>query len=71
MQADIWLIQTIVGPVAAGMGVSIVPESASVIRGGEVVYRPIAGRLDPVPLVGVWRLAEESPTVGRFVAEWA
>jgi hypothetical protein len=70
VQADPRLIQTIVVSSLPAC-VSIVPESASVIRGGEVVYRPIAGRLDPVPLVGVWRLAEESPTVGRFVAEWA
>lgn len=71
VQSDIWLLQTIVGLVAAGVGLSIVPESASVIRGGEVVYRPIAGRVDPVPLVALWRLADESPTVRRFVAEWA
>lgn len=71
VQTDIWLIQTIVGLVAAGVGLSVVPESASVIRGGQVVYRPIAAQIDPVPLFAVWRLADEAPTVRRFVAEWA
>lgn len=69
-QGDIWLMQTIVGLVSAGAGVAIVPESAATFRPGEVEYRPISGRVEPLPLVAMWRSEDRSPVVGRFVEEW-
>ncbi|MGH3171387.1 MAG: LysR family transcriptional regulator [Trebonia sp.] len=71
VQDDIWLMQTIVGLVAAGTGLAVVPESAKVIRRGEVVYRPLAGQPETVPLVAVWRSQEELPVVQRFIDKWA
>ncbi|HSZ43327.1 MAG TPA: LysR substrate-binding domain-containing protein [Trebonia sp.] len=86
VQGDIWLMQTIVGLVAAGIGLAVVPESARVIRPGEVVYRQLAGPRETVPLVAVWRAAgeraageraageraaEELPVVRRFIDKWA
>jgi DNA-binding transcriptional LysR family regulator len=59
VQGDIWLMQTIVGLVAAGIGLAVVPESAKVIRPGEVVYRQLAGPRETVPLVAVWRAVHE------------
>lgn len=70
VQGDIWMMQTIVGLVAAGIGLAIVPESAQAIRAGEVAYRRLAGRPDPVPLVAVWRADEELPVVQRFLGKW-
>ena len=70
VQGDIWMMQTIVGLVAAGIGVAVVPESAQVIRPGEVAYRRLAGKVDPVPLVAVWRADEELPVVRRFLDKW-
>lgn len=67
VQADIWLVQTIVGLVSSGTGVALVPESASVVRGGEVAYRPLSGRTEPLTVSAVWRDGDEPPTVHRFV----
>ena len=64
------MIQTIVGLVASGVGLAIVPESAAVIRADEVAYRPLAGRLQRVPLVAVWSALDPSPTVHRFLEQW-
>ncbi|MDN3359384.1 LysR family transcriptional regulator [Actinomadura sp. DC4] len=70
VQSDIWMMQTIVGLVSAGAGLAIVPESAMVIRSSQISYRPLADRIEPVPLVAVWRRADDLPTVHRFVGEW-
>jgi DNA-binding transcriptional LysR family regulator len=70
VQGDIWMMQTVVGLVAAGIGLAVVPESAQAIRPGEVAYKRLAGQIDPVPLVAVWRADEELPVVRRFLGKW-
>jgi DNA-binding transcriptional LysR family regulator len=70
VQGDVWLVQTIIGLVAAGVGLAVVPESAAVIRAGEVAYRPLAGRREPLPIVAVWAGPDPPPTVRRFTEQW-
>jgi DNA-binding transcriptional LysR family regulator len=70
VQSDIWMMQTIVGLVSAGVGLAIVPESAMVIRSSQICYRPLADRVEAVPLVAVWRRTNDLPTVRRFVDAW-
>lgn len=59
--------QLIIDLVAAGMGVSLVPASATRLASNEVVYRPIA---EPTPMVEfdiVWRQDDTSPLVQAFL----
>jgi len=67
-QKDVWMLQTIVGLVAAGIGIAIVPESAAVIRAAEVEFKPLAGSVAPVSLVAVWRRDDGNPVVRQFLA---
>jgi len=71
VQSDIWMMQTVVGLVSAGVGLAVVPESAAVIRTDEVAYRPLAGAGEPVPLVAAWRRDADQPTVARLLDEWS
>lgn len=58
---------TIVGLVAAGMGVSLVPASLRHMRRPGVVYRPLA-QTSPLMEVGLaWRNGEIDPAVAAFV----
>lgn len=60
-------IHTIVGLVAAGLGVSLVPEPVSRLPVAGVVYRRLA---DPVPALGlslVWAREPADPIVEAFV----
>ncbi|WP_437726281.1 LysR substrate-binding domain-containing protein [Sorangium sp. So ce861] len=53
--------------VAAGFGVSILPESIKNIRRGGLALRPIVGA--PVTdLLVAWRADDASPTLGRFLS---
>lgn len=61
-------LQTIVGLVAAGLGVSMVPASARELRGKGVAYREIDGT-PPVTEMGLgWRRADPSPVLRSFLA---
>jgi DNA-binding transcriptional LysR family regulator len=67
-QDDVWLVQTIVGLVAAGAGVALVPESARALRRRGVVYRPLRGRTPhEVELAAVWRRDERRAAPRRFL----
>ena len=59
---------TIIGLVAAGIGVSLVPASFAHLALDGVTYRPLTGAPD-TELVAVTRAAEESPLARAFVAE--
>jgi len=63
-------MQTIVGLVAAGAGIAILPETATGFRTGEVRYRPITEPVSPVPLFAVWHAGNQLPTLHRFVNQW-
>ena len=62
-------MQTIVGLVAAGIGVALVPESLVQLARRGVVYRPLAGRPPSVDIALAWRSADDSPLVQAFVGE--
>ena len=59
---------TIIGLVAAGIGVSPVPASVAALALAGVSYRPLSGAPD-TELVAVTRADESSPLVDAFVAE--
>jgi DNA-binding transcriptional LysR family regulator len=59
---------TIVGLVAAGIGVSLVPASVSRLGLEGVAYRPVAGA-PSAELVAIARADEASPLVGTFIEQ--
>nr|WP_285492913.1 LysR substrate-binding domain-containing protein [Actinomadura sp. NBRC 104425] len=59
-------MQTIVGLVAAGLGVSIVPAAVARVRRAEVVFRRLTPPAEGVPLLLVWRRGDTSPVVRNF-----
>jgi DNA-binding transcriptional LysR family regulator len=61
-------MQTVVGLVAAAVGVSIVPESVRALMRRGVSYRPIEGESPRVRLEMAWRAADESPVLAAFLA---
>lgn len=70
VQDDVWLVQTIVGLVAAGVGVAMIPASAQAQQRRGVVYRPLR---HPTPheveLAAVWRAADTSAVLQAFLAQ--
>jgi DNA-binding transcriptional LysR family regulator len=61
-------MMTIIGLVAAGIGVSLVPASVAHLALDGVTYRPLHGAPD-TELLAVTRAGEESPLARAFVAE--
>ena len=59
---------TIIGLVAAGTGVSLVPASVSRLALDGVAYRPVTGA-PRSELVAITRAGEDSALVRAFVAE--
>lgn len=59
---------TIVGLVAAGLGVSLVPETLSRWRQRDVVYRPLANPPAWVAMCVGWRRGDRSEVVATFLA---
>lgn len=60
-------LQTLVGLVAAGAGVALVPGVLDALRRPGVVYRPLTGLEVDMGTWAVWRLADESPVRARFL----
>jgi DNA-binding transcriptional LysR family regulator len=58
----------IVGLVASGIGISILPESVKSIALEGVVYRPLQHPDAVIPLMLAFRKSENAPAVSRFVA---
>lgn len=61
-------LHTIVGLVAARLGVSLVPASARELRGTGVAYREIDGSSPVTEMALAWRRADLSPVLRSFVA---
>jgi DNA-binding transcriptional LysR family regulator len=59
-QRGVWLVQTVLGLVAAGTGLAVVPSSAEALRRRGVTLRPIHGARHTVDLTAVWH-PEPSP----------
>lgn len=60
-------MQTVVGLVAAGLGVSLVPASVGDDAHRGVAYRPIAGEAPMVELALAWRPDDASPVLAAFL----
>jgi DNA-binding transcriptional LysR family regulator len=54
-QRGVWLVQTVLGLVAAGAGLAVVPSSAQALQRRGVTLRPIHGARHTVDLTAVWR----------------
>ena len=63
-------MDTIIGLVAAGIGVSLVPERPPGASHLRVVFRPLAGPGTPIPyqMALAWRTGEPSPVLRAFLA---
>ncbi|CAL9675982.1 LysR family transcriptional regulator [Streptomyces griseomycini] len=59
-------MQTIVGLVAAEVGVSIVPRTVSSLRQPDVEFRRLTPEPEPLSMQLVWRSGETSPVVRNF-----
>jgi DNA-binding transcriptional LysR family regulator len=60
-------MQTLIGLVAAGVGMSFVPESVRALARAGVVYRPLAGEAPTVALSAAWRTGDDSPVLAAFL----
>jgi len=61
-------MQTIVGLVGAGLGVSLVPESVQELHGTGVVFRPLQAPTPLVELAVAWREGNASRLLANFLA---
>ena len=59
---------TLVGLVAAGLGISLVPASVAQLHTAGVVYRPLRDAALTAELVLIWRAEDRSPLVEAFRA---
>jgi DNA-binding transcriptional LysR family regulator len=59
-------MQTVVGLVAAGLGVSLVPASVQALKRRGVVYRPVIEDAPRIELDLVWRTGDASPVLDAF-----
>lgn len=67
---DVWLVQTMVGLVAAGAGVALVPASARALAPDGVVYRPLREPVvHEVELAAVWRRDDRAAVLRAFLDE--
>jgi DNA-binding transcriptional LysR family regulator len=61
-------MQTVIGLVAAGVGISLVPESVRALQRRGVSYRPLADGGPTVELAVAWRTGDDSPVLAAFLA---
>jgi DNA-binding transcriptional LysR family regulator len=54
-QRGVWLIQTVLGLVAAGIGLAVVPSSAATLHRRGVILRPVEGRNHQLDVAAIWR----------------
>ena len=63
-------MQTVVGLVAAGVGISLVPASVRALARQGVTYRPLLHSDAPaVRLAMAWRSSDDSPVLGAFLEQ--
>ncbi|RAY16420.1 LysR family transcriptional regulator [Actinomadura craniellae] len=67
VQKDVWMLQTILGLVSAGLGLALVPASAGVTYRPGVVHRPLREPPGPVRLAVVWRRDDTSAVLTGFL----
>jgi DNA-binding transcriptional LysR family regulator len=64
---EAWLMQTLVGLVAGGMGVALVPASLQNLQRTGVVYKELQGPTPEVEMGLVWRRDDASPVLKSFL----
>jgi DNA-binding transcriptional LysR family regulator len=70
VQESVWLVQTIVGLVAAEVGVALVPSSAEALSRRGVAYRPLRGHTPhEVALAALWRRQDRPAVLRAFVEQ--
>jgi DNA-binding transcriptional LysR family regulator len=62
-------MQTVIGLVAAGIGISLVPESVRALVRHGVTYRPLDGEAPLMKLAMAWRSTDESPVLAAFLEQ--
>lgn len=67
VQKDVWLMQTIVGLVAGGIGVALVPASLQNIPRRGVAYKPVHGLSPTVGLGMIWRRGAPGAVLNSFL----
>ncbi|MCP3805195.1 LysR family transcriptional regulator [Allokutzneria sp. A3M-2-11 16] len=67
VQREVWLMQTIVGLVAGGIGVAVVPSSAQRLHAAEVRFLPLTGTTTPARMSAAWRPDRISPVLEAFL----
>jgi DNA-binding transcriptional LysR family regulator len=60
-------MQTVIGLVAAGVGISLVPESVRALQRSGVTYRALADAVPHVELAVAWRTGDDSPVLAAFL----
>jgi DNA-binding transcriptional LysR family regulator len=66
-QRGVWLIQTVLGLVAAGIGLAVVPSSAATLRRRGVALRPLAEAAHQLELAAIWRRDDASPPLSGLL----
>ena len=61
------LVPTVVGLVAGGLGVALVPASVEPLGGAHVVFKPLADAQAVTELVAAWRADNKNPTLKVFL----
>jgi len=64
---DVWLMQTIVGLVANGMGVALVPASLRSLHRKSVVYKTVQDLFPTVEMGVIWRRGDSSMMLRGFL----
>ncbi|KYP80657.1 hypothetical protein AYW79_10250 [Ferroacidibacillus organovorans] len=59
--------QTVLGVVAAGLGISIVPSSAAIFKREDVVFIPLEGEVPTIEMSIAWRAADDSAQIRQFL----
>jgi DNA-binding transcriptional LysR family regulator len=67
VQKDVWLMQTILGLVAAGLGVALVPASVEHLHRTGVAFRSLRDAPATVQMGALWRTGDASPVLARFL----
>lgn len=67
VQKDVWLMQTIVGLVAGGIGVALVPASVRNLRRRGVLYKQVHGLSPTVELGMIWRKGDPGVVLSSFL----
>jgi DNA-binding transcriptional LysR family regulator len=67
VQKEVWLMQTILGLVAGGIGIALVPASLRKFYGEDVVYKDIEDPNATVEMGVIWRRDDATPVLDSFL----